>query len=270
MAPLTRKPRIAICCYSGSGNTRLACEYIAAGMARADTTLYDIARGQTPDWEACDLVGFAAFTDFWGAPWLVHEYLGRVPVQQGKPAFVFTTFGFTPGRALRMLADWATERGFRVVAGSGLHTPENYPPMIARGRGAAGAPSVGELRGFQSFIASLASLAERLGRGEEVAEMRPRVGLASRLIRFLRTKARDDMGEKFVDTELCNECGVCAKQCPYGAIALVPKPAFDMAKCYGCWGCYNHCPTKAIYTRKFRGVGHYARPNDLLRAKLRH
>jgi ferredoxin len=270
MNPVTDKPRVAICCYSGSGNTRLACEYIAAGMAGVDTEFCDIARGQTPDWYACDLVGFAAFTDFWGAPWLVHEYLGRVPVQQGKPAFVFTTFAFSSGSALRMLADWATERGFRVVAGSGLHTPENYPPMIARGRGADGAPGARELRRFRSFITTLDGIAGRLGRGEEVAEMRPGVGFAYRFIRFPRTKARDDMGEKFVDAELCNECGMCAEQCPYGVVALAPKPVFEMAKCYGCWACYNHCPTKAIYTRKFRGVGHYARPSELLRAKLRH
>ncbi len=267
--PTTNRPRVAICCYSGSGNTRLACEFIAAGMAGVDTEFCDIARGQTPDWEACDLVGFAAFTDFWGAPWLVHEYLGRVPIQQGKPAFVFTTFGFTPGRSLRMLADWATERGFRVVAGSGLHMPENYPPMIARGRGAEGAPSEAELREFRGFVGALCDIAARLDRGEEVAARRPAVGLLPQVIRFPRTKARDDMGEKFVDTELCNECGVCAKRCPYGAITLAPKPVFDTAKCFGCWACYNHCPTKAIYTQKFRGVGHYARPSGLLRAKLR-
>jgi Fe-S-cluster-containing hydrogenase component 2 len=42
-----------------------------------------------------------------------------------------------------------------------------------------------------------------------------------------------------------------------------------MSKCYGCWSCYNHCPKKAIYTRKFRGVGHYPKPNDLLKEKLK-
>ena len=82
------------------------------------------------------------------------------------------------------------------------------------------------------------------------------------------TRARKDMGEKFVDETLCKECGRCAKGCPYKAITLNPKPQFDMTKCYGCWYCYNHCPEKAIYTEKFRGVGHYPRPNDQLREKL--
>jgi len=77
------------------------------------------------------------------------------------------------------------------------------------------------------------------------------------------------MGEKFVDENLCTECGTCEKTCPYNAIMLNPKPVFDMTKCYGCWGCFNHCPTKAIYTKKFRGVGHYPKPSNQLKEKLK-
>ena len=84
-----------------------------------------------------------------------------------------------------------------------------------------------------------------------------------------RTMARKDMGEKFVDESLCTECGICEKGCPYNAIVLAPKPQFDMEKCYGCWYCYNHCPEKAIYTKKYRGVGHYPKANDQLVSKLK-
>jgi len=61
------------------------------------------------------------------------------------------------------------------------------------------------------------------------------------------------MGEKFIEETLCNECGICKKLCPNGAIELNPKPVFDMDRCYGCWACYNHCPEKAIYTKKVKG-----------------
>lgn len=76
------------------------------------------------------------------------------------------------------------------------------------------------------------------------------------------------MGEKYVVEEFCTECGVCEKGCPYGAIWLDPKPVFNMDRCHGCWSCYNHCPERAIYTKKYRGAGHYPRPSDLLREKL--
>jgi ferredoxin len=76
------------------------------------------------------------------------------------------------------------------------------------------------------------------------------------------------MSGKFVDESLCIECGVCEKRCPYGAIELAPKPVFDENKCNACWACYNHCPKQAIYTRRYRGVGHYPKPIDQLKEKL--
>jgi ferredoxin len=113
-------------------------------------------------------------------------------------------------------------------------------------------------------------IVKKILEGEEIQEKKIKIGLLSSIIpTFGRTKARRDMGEKFVDEALCTECGICAKGCPYGAITLLPKPQFDMTKCYGCWYCYNHCPEKAIYTKKYRGVAHYPRPNDHLREKLK-
>ncbi len=85
---------------------------------------------------------------------------------------------------------------------------------------------------------------------------------------FSRTRSKRDMGFKYVDDALCDECGICEKLCPYGALKMDPKPVFDMEKCYGCWSCYNHCPHKAIYTKKFRGVGHYPKPISGLKDKL--
>ena len=73
---------------------------------------------------------------------------------------------------------------------------------------------------------------------------------------------------KSVDESLCVECGVCGKHCPYGAIELAPKPVFDTNKCNACWACYNHCRKQAIYTRRYRGVGHYPKPIVQLRKKL--
>ena len=114
-------------------------------------------------------------------------------------------------------------------------------------------------------------IGESYVKGDEIKPRNIRTGFLNNLFpkSFHRpTRAREDMGEKFVDESLCTECGICEKGCPYSAITLVPKPKFDTTKCYGCWYCYNHCPEKAIYTAKFKGEGHYPRPNEQLRAKL--
>jgi len=264
------KPKGIICYYSGSGNTKLACQYIVSNIKSIDFDLFNIARDGTPDLEAYKVAGFATFTDFLGPSYLVQAFLQKLGQQNGKPALVFNTYGAFNGKTLRTLDKWVSAKGFKVVAGHSLHTPESYPPMVARGRGNEQAPSEKEMNAFRKFVAELEEVCSRLKGGQEIRKKRIRIGLLNSVLpTFSRTKAREDMGEKYVDTELCNECGVCAKLCPCGAVTLDPQPVFDMSKCYGCWSCYNHCPTKAIYTRKFRGVGHYPKPIRQLKEKLK-
>lgn len=255
-----------ICYYSGSGNTKLACEAIAARTNAIDFELFDITQEGIPDLTDSALVGFAAWADFLNPPQKMKTFLESVPKQTGKPAFVFNTFGGFSAKTLATLDRWARARGFHVIAGHSLHTPENYPPMIRRGQDFKDSPSEKELAAFDTFIAQLDGLAKSLAAGETVPSRS--TGWARFLPAFARTHSRKSMGEKLVDVDACTECGVCQDHCPYGAIKLDPKPIFDQSKCYGCWACYNHCPTQAIYTKKIRGIAQYAQPNDQLRKKL--
>ena len=46
--------------------------------------------------------------------------------------------------------------------------------------------------------------------------------------------------------ELCSQCGLCAEQCAYGAIAMEEGPQLDALSCEGCGVCAWFCPEKAI------------------------
>lgn len=258
-----------ICYYSGSGNTKLACRYIARHIRNVEFDLFNMVKDGVPDLEKYDIVGFAAFTDFFAPSQLVQTFAEGLPQQDGKPAFVFNTFGFIGGRTIKVLEKWVDSKGFRVVAGHSLHTPESYPPMIARGRPYADSPNDKEMARFDEFITELGQLCAVLKSGQPVTSKRVSISLLNRLMpTSARTQARKDMGEKYVDESLCKQCGACENACPYQAIELAPFPAFDMDKCHGCWYCYNHCTGKAIHTDKYRGGPYYPKPVEQLKEKL--
>ncbi|MHA1401590.1 MAG: EFR1 family ferrodoxin [Candidatus Heimdallarchaeaceae archaeon] len=259
-----------VCYYSNTGNTKLACHYLANKIKNANFDLFNIAEDGIPELDKYNVIGFATYAEFWGPPYLFQEFIERLPEQHSKPAFIFNTYGCISGKTLRMLKTWVSTKGFSVIAGHSLHTPENYPPMIAAGRGYEQAPNEKEIAKFNTFISILDRNLHLLQQGKTIKKSRIKIGLLnSFLLPFSRTKARKAMGAKFVDDTLCTECGICEKVCPHGAIHLDPKPIFNMNKCYGCWSCYNRCPTKAIYTKKYRGVGHYPAPNTQLKEKLK-
>jgi len=258
-----------ICYYSGSGNTRLACQYIQSHVKNAKLDLFNIMRDGTPDFAAYDIAGFASFTDFLDPPYLMQTFMGKLAQQFNKPAFIFNTYGFINGRTTQTLAKWASAKGFKAIAGHSLHTPESYPPMIAGGHGNEQAPNEKELKAFKDFVAALDKGFALFSEGKDVPAKQVKASFIYNLLpSFSRTRSRNDMGLKYIDEELCDECGICEKLCPYGALKMDPKPVFDMDKCYGCWSCYNHCPRKAIYTKKFRGAGQYPKPSSILKNKI--
>lgn len=257
-----------ICYYSGSGNTKLACEKMARDIRNIEFTLFNIATNGLPELELYDVVGFACFTDFGGIPFLMQSFIRSLNPQK-QNSFVFNTYGFMSGKALRMLHDEVAAKGFNVFGGFSLHTPENYPPMIARGMANEQAPNDKELNRFNNFIFSLKQTFELMDQKKEIINQKISEGLIATLLpTYSRTKARKDMGDKFVNRELCTKCGICQSGCPYHAIELNPFPVFDMDKCYGCWYCYNHCPSKAISTKKMH-KGHYPKPIEQFKAKMK-
>lgn len=258
-----------ICYYSGSGNTKLACNYIKHKINSVDFELYDIVGKKVPDFDEFDVAGFATFCDYLDAPQYMHTFFDQVPQQHGKYAFVFNTYGSFSVRTLRTLKNTADAKGFDVLIGYSLHMPENYPPLRSKNRTFDQSPGQSEMEKLDSFISKLDMMLAEIEAGKQPEKQAVRVGVLGRIMPKLSRKAsKKSMGHQKVDESLCTECGLCKDKCPYGAIMLDTKPVFDHDKCYGCWACYNHCPTKAIYTAKLKSVGHYAKPHKMVREKL--
>jgi len=250
-----------ICFYSGSGNTKTACEYIAEKLGSMQFDLCDITKDDMPDFNQYDLAGFATFTDCGGPSKIFKMFLEKMPGVKDKYAFIFNTYGMMSLGIQKALYKKVSGKGFKVINGYSLHTPENYPPMIVSGKGFIDSPDEEELGKFNNFIEWLEIQMNNYMNGKDIEIVKidfgGLFGMMSSMPRFIRYSM---MGKKYVDEELCNECKTCERVCNYNAIKCSPKPVFNEKLCEVCWACYNLCPTKAIYTKKYKGKGHYPKP----------
>jgi flavodoxin len=186
---------VLICYYSGSGNTKLACSYIVKRIPEIGFDFYNITKDKDLSFDEYGAIGFATFTDFRGSPYLMNSFIKTLSPRPEMPAFVFTTHGFFSGKMPRCLADRLNERGFNVFTGYSLHTPQNYPPLVAFGFGNINAPNKREMRNFEIFISKLRKQLIALNEGKTIKKEKIKMGLMNHLSPIQsRTTARRSMG----------------------------------------------------------------------------
>ncbi|MFZ5942297.1 MAG: EFR1 family ferrodoxin [Bacteroidota bacterium] len=56
------------------------------------------------------------------------------------------------------------------------------------------------------------------------------------------------LAKTYIASRDCNNCGICIKNCPVGAIRTVRGRPYWTLKCESCMRCMNHCPERAIET----------------------
>ncbi|MDE6588503.1 MAG: 4Fe-4S binding protein [Paramuribaculum sp.] len=169
-------------------------------------------------------------------------YAGRIPAMaadlfrqidgHGMKAIVAVVYGNRDyDDALLELADIAAEDGFEVMAAGAFIAQHCIFPNVANGR-----PDASDLAVATDFI----KIAKESGKMEisTIKGNRPykKPGAVP-----LRPRA---------DKNECRTCGVCARECPTGAIDPVTL-ATDKSKCITCCRCITVCGSHA---RKFKGI----------------
>ena len=192
-----------ICYYSGSGNTKLALEYLSKKITNTNFELYNIVKNEVPDFINYDVAGFATFTDFGGPAQLMYSFFDKVKKQNNKPAFVFNTYGFISVRTKSELGNLAKSKGFNVLSGFSLHTPENYPPMRKMNKAYDDAPKPKELDSFDNYIKLLNDQLGELKSGNTPKSEKLKTGILGVIFpKFPRTQSKKDFGIQNVNENL--------------------------------------------------------------------
>lgn len=259
----------AIYYYSGSGNTELACKFVAAKINQAQFELFDMTRSEKPDLKPYDVLGFAFPTHHLGVEEIFAQFVAGLEMRPGQPVFMLNTYGVMPGKAAKIVNSLLEKRGARLIAFHALMLPENYPPFIAQGVTGADQPDAKQMAAFHQFILGLGDKLDQIRTGLIPEKAKVKLDIFSRLIPVKsRAGVLKEMGTLKLDAALCTQCGQCAQSCCYHAIRMEGTPVFVREQCRGCWTCFNHCPQKAIYTDKVKAAAQYPGPGSKLIEKL--
>ena len=128
-------------------------------------------------------------------------------------------------------------RGFKVIAGAAFIGEHTFSRKIATGR-----PDAGDLKIAKEFgkkvIKEIGQAATHKltvnGNYPYVVE-----GFDPAHPRFLTAHAN------IITTDDCKRCGLCAENCPWGAIDTDDYAAIDYLKCMRCFRCIKYCPVAA-------------------------
>ena len=242
---------IAIVYFSQTGQTCKIAEAMANGLRKKKhTVLVSTLQDVDPeDIKKCDLLGVGSPCFESQAPSAVKTWLRTWPVIQDKPAFVFATAGGAPGRVLYDLTRELRKKEANVIGGFMSRGMVHHPAPCLIGR-LPNRPNAKDLAEARTFALAVEKHLKSCNAGT-MPESRPDalkptwgfyqlVGLIAKpfLLRIILPKPK-------LTQSRCNQCELCARECPVQSIKLAPYPVLD-GRCIRCYHCQNICPKEAL------------------------
>jgi len=245
-----------IYCYTGTGNSLWTARTIAGKLG--DAEVFPMVKiGDGPVTGDADIVGLVFPVHIWGVPRRVIRLLDRLA--GAKPGYVFAVAvnGGQVSNTLVQLEKLLAKRGIALAAGFSVVMPSNYIPW--------GGPGTAEdcaarYEAAEKRIETIAgAVRDRRTIPVEKGPLWQRIVFT--WVYNMSFKRVPEMDKSFRADEKCNSCGICAKVCPAGNIALDGgKPAW-LHRCEQCLACIQWCPREAIqYGKKTPGYQRYHHP----------
>ncbi len=191
----------------------------------------------------CLFMGTPVLRDLAAAP--VMSLIGSLnPAPQSFAVPYCTWGGAASGIALYQMAQALLDKGFLIPAAARVISSHSLMRNIDN--------PLGDGHPNEEDAGAVKNMARRVVEAIDSGDVRsldlqsldyPNPELAAEMKKKL--SAPMPVTPKTLDKELCSLCGVCASECPAGAIVLDPEPKFG-GSCFDCLNCFRLCPEKAI------------------------
>jgi flavodoxin/Pyruvate/2-oxoacid:ferredoxin oxidoreductase delta subunit len=237
--------------FSQGGTATRVAEAIASGLRRTGWTvdLAKIDRNPPGDLSRYELIGIGSPVHYFRPPFLVSDYLRRLPRLDGRAAFTFVLHGTYRGDAGNTVRRALVGKGARDVGYFHARGADRFLGYMKLGYlFSHDHPTYDEIVQAEAFGGEVAQRAA--GAPFVSAEMDRRPSVIYRLERFLvnRWLIRNIHSRLFrVDAGRCTACDVCMKLCPAGNLRPGGggRPVWGR-ECLLCLACEAGCPKEAI------------------------
>jgi len=251
--------------FTGTGNSLAVAKRLGALCDEGKARLFSIPRCiKSGTYRFQDeVIGLVFPTYCCYIPRIVREFLSKAELEAGY-LFAIATYGNTlaqggDGSEMPGFSSFAAAHGHRFAYLDSVLMVDNFLDVFDIGREVARLPS-------KKIDERLALIASNLqGRIEYVKQVGILGKAMSGLLKpLVKAQDRGDYCRKFRLDEKCKACGICAKVCPRGNIAVAGRPSFG-EDCEGCYACIHACPRKAIHVKTEKNELRWRNPEVSLR-----
>jgi Pyruvate/2-oxoacid:ferredoxin oxidoreductase delta subunit len=251
--------KLLIYWFSGTGNARTAAGWIAdyARASGLEAEIRELSAGKYPDTDTLSsdtLTGFCYPTHGFTAPPAVIKFIRQFPRGRTDIFLLNTRAGmkvwklFTPGLsglALLLPALIMKLKGYRVRGYRPLDMPSNWISLHPGLRKKVVLSIHDRCRRIS--VSFTARILDRRFVARGLMSIAIDIAI-SPISAAYYLYGRFALAKTFYASHRCNDCGLCYKNCPVGAIIKKDGRPFWTFKCESCMRCMNNCPERAIET----------------------
>lgn len=259
--------------FSGCGNSH----FVATGLARlTGDTLKKIDPLDTDPSLTIrhdEALGIVCPVYAWSVPRLVSDYLRRLRCDT-KPSFCYLacTCGDNVGKTPERLDKLLHVRGWQLDAAFGFVMPETYINLPGFN---LDTPEKEQSK-IDTVKQRLPEVSEKIIKRERIIDVvRGKMPWFNSYVLNSLFYGLLITDKKFIVSDRCISCGLCAEVCPLGNITMTGDYANPQSSvkqglrplwhgnCTNCMACYHHCPNNAIHFGKAtQGKGQYVFPTE--------